>query len=179
MKNLSVLLKPVLVLLLLCGFCRNSSAQRFFSSADFTYSAFSFQEAKLTGSYGFEINLLGHNSKSKFGAGLNAGYGMTYGLIPDILGQFHYVYFGPALGYAINTNMAFTLPIDLLCSIVVNDDDKPRAQSWGMTITPTFKMAKIFGITLGPQMTIPFVKGGKVSFGFKVGICVSGGFFNE
>lgn len=174
MKHLTYFLKPVMVLMLLFGVCRNSSAQDFLGTVDFTYNAFSFKDVKFTGSYGYEINLIGLNSKSKFGAGLNAGYGMTYGLIPDILGQYHYVFFGPALGYRINDNMALTLPIDVLCSIVTNKDEKPKAQSWGLTITPTFKLAKVVGITLGPQMTIPFVKGGQVTFGFKAGICFSG-----
>ncbi len=133
------------------------------------YAASTFDDVKLSGSYGMSLTGLPWQIKNNFYAGyylspLNFNFGLV-----DSDYTSDVIKLGPALGYYFKPTIFVTLPVAALCNVHFHGSDTQLA--WGMEISPTFYVgSKKFGLYAGPMLTVGFTGGTKADFGFKAGI---------
>lgn len=76
---------------------------------------------------------------------------------------------GPVIGYYFTPKTFISIPLDVLCDVYFDSEDKTKT-AWGMSLAPTVYMGSKGGVFVGPQFTIGFSGGSKVSCGFRAGI---------
>ena len=134
---------------------------------EITYAAGSFEDVKLSGTYGFSWTKLPWEIAPKLYAGihfspLNFNYGLS---------DFNYdeIRLGPAIGYYFTPQIFISMPLDVLCDVYLGDNDGTKT-AWGMALAPAIYLGKKAGIFIGPQFQVGFSSGSKVSCGFRAGI---------
>ena len=134
---------------------------------ELTYSAYSFEDVKLSGTYGFSLTILPWELGPKLYAGvhfspLNFNFGLS---------DFNYdeIRVGPAIGYYFTPKIFISMPLDLLCDVNFDERDKTKTD-WGMALAPTMYIGSKAGFFIGPQFTIRFSSDSEVSCGFRAGI---------
>lgn len=142
-------------------------SQRKTTMYEITYAASSFEDVKLSGSYGLSWTMLPWEIAPKIYAGihfspLNFNYGLS---------DFNYdeIRFGPAIGYYFTPKLFISMPLDVLCDVYFGDDDETKT-SWGLALAPSIYIGSKGGVFLGPQLSIGFSGDSKVSCGFRAGI---------
>lgn len=134
---------------------------------EFTYAAGSFEDVKLSGTYGFSWTLLPWEIAPKLYAGihfspLNFNYGLS-----DL--NYDEIRLGPAIGYYFTPKIFISMPVYVLCDVYSGDNDETKT-AWGMALAPAIFLGKTAGIFIGPQFQVGFSSGSKVSCGFRAGI---------
>lgn len=134
---------------------------------EITYAAGSFEDVKLSGTYGFSWTMLPWEIAPKLYAGihfspLNFNYGLS---------DFNYdeIRLGPAIGYYFTPKIFISMPLDVLCDVYFSDNDETKT-AWGMALAPAVYIGSKAGIFIGPQFTVGFSGDSKVSCGFRAGI---------
>lgn len=134
---------------------------------EITYAAGSFEDVKLSGTYGFSWTMLPWKFAPNLYAGihfspLNFNYGLS---------DFNYdeIRLGPAIGYYFTPKIFVSMPLDVLCDVYFGDNDETKT-AWGMALAPAVYVGNKAGIFIGPQFTIGFSGDSKVSCGFRAGI---------
>ena len=133
-----------------------------------SYAAGSFKEAKLSGSYGLSLTVWPWKIAPRLYAGMHVSpFNFNYGLND----YFNYdeVRFGPAVAYYFTPKIFISMPLNVLCQIYFEDDNKTKT-GWGMGLAPAVYLGRKVGIFFGPQFTIGFSGNSKVSCGFRTGI---------
>lgn len=134
---------------------------------EITYAAGSFEDVKLSGTYGFSWTLLPWKIAPKLYAGihfspLNFNYGLS---------DFNYdeIRLGPAIGYYFTPKIFISIPLDVLCDVYFDSNDDTKT-AWGMALSPAVYIGSKAGVFIGPQFTVGFSGDSKVSCGFRAGI---------
>lgn len=134
---------------------------------EITYAAGSFEDVKLSGTYGFSWTMLPWEIAPKLYAGihfspLNFNYGLS---------DFNYdeIRLGPAIGYYFTPKIFISAPLDVLCDVYFGENDETKT-AWGMALAPAVYIGSKAGVFLGPQFTVGFSGDSKVSCGFRAGI---------
>lgn len=142
-------------------------SQRKTAVYEITYSASSFEDVKLSGTYGFSWTMLPWNIAPKLYAGihfspLNFNYGLS---------DFNYdeIRLGPAIGYYFTPEIFISMPLDILCDVYFGDNDETKT-AWGLALAPSVYIGRKGGVFLGPQFTIGFSGDSKISCGFRAGL---------
>lgn len=145
----------------------NFASERKAGIYEITYAAGSFEDVKLSGSYGFSWTLLPWEIVPKLYAGihfspLNFNYGLS---------DFNYdeIRLGPAISYYLTPKIFISMPLDVLCDVYFGNNDETKT-AWGMALAPAIYLGKKAGIFIGPQFQVGFSSGSKVSCGFRAGI---------
>lgn len=134
---------------------------------EITYAAGSFEDVKLSGTYGFSWTLLPWEIAPKLYVGIHfSPLNFNYGL-----NDFNYneIRLGPAIGYYFTPKIFLSMPLDLLCDVYLGNNDETKT-AWGMALAPAICLGKKAGIFIGPQFQVGFSSGSKVSCGFRTGI---------
>ena len=136
---------------------------------EITYTASSFEDVKLSGTYGVSWTMLPWEIAPKLYIGihfspLNFNYGLS---------DFNYdeIRLGPAVGYYFTPKIFISMPLDVLCDVYFSNNAETKT-AWGLALTPSIYIGRIGGVFLGPQFTIGFSGYSKVSCGFRVGIYI-------
>lgn len=134
---------------------------------EITYAAGSFEDVKLSGSYGLSWTLLPWVIAPKLYAGihfspLNFNYGLS-----DL--NYDEIRLGPAIGYYFTPKVFISVPLDVLCDVYFDNSDETKT-AWGMALAPAIYLGKKAGVFIGPQFQVGFSSGSKVSCGFRMGI---------
>ncbi|MDE6548967.1 MAG: SH3 domain-containing protein [Muribaculaceae bacterium] len=134
---------------------------------EITYAAGSFEDVKLSGTYGFSWTMLPWEIAPKLYAGihfspLNFNYGLS---------DFNYdeIRLGPAIGYYFTPKILLSMPLDILCDVYFGENDETKT-AWGMALAPAVYIGSKAGIFIGPQFTVAFSGNSKVSCGFRAGV---------
>ena len=128
------------------------------------YWAGSFDDAKITGSYGFSMTFMPWKIHESLYVGLHFAQLMNYGLVDSKAAQITSS-FGAALGYAFTPKVTFAVPIAASIQYV-------HGTIWSLYWTPTiyFDVYKHIGIFAAPLFTKTFVDGSKIECGFRIGL---------
>lgn len=134
---------------------------------EITYAAGSFEDVKLSGTYGFSWTMFPWEIAPKLYAGihfspLNFNYGLS---------DYNYdeIRLGPALGYYFTPKILVSIPLDVLCDVYFDDNDDTKT-AWGMALAPAVYIGSKAGVFVGPQFTVGFSSDTKVTCGFRAGI---------
>ncbi len=131
------------------------------------YAAGTFDDVKLSGSYGFAFTFLPWKIAPNLYAGVHCSpANLNVGLSDFVSSE---IRLGPAIGYYFTPQIFISMPLDLLCNITFDDDDKART-AWGMALAPIVYIGKKGGVFIGPQFSVGFSGYSKVSCGFRAGI---------
>ena len=131
------------------------------------YSASSFEDVKLSGTYGFSWTMLPWIIAPKLYAGIHfSPSNFNYGL-----NDFNYdeIRLGPAIGYYFTPETFMSMPLDILCDVYFGDNDEIKT-AWGLALAPSVYIGRKGGVFLGPQFTIVFSRDSKISCGFRAGL---------
>lgn len=144
-------------------------AERKNSVYELVYSAASFDDVKLTGSYGISFTILPWKMAPQLYGGIHCSpLNFNYGLVDSDYTS-SVVKLGPALGYYFTPKMFLAVPLDLICDIYTNGNDETET-AWGMSLAPTVYIGSGGGVFFGPQFTIGFEGDSDISCGFRAGI---------
>lgn len=145
---------------------------------EISYQATSFDEAKITGSYGVSWMALPWKIAPKFYAGVHLSpFNFNFGLV-DSHAASDLIKFGPAIGYYFSPKTFIAMPLDVNCLVYFKDSKEEGSvatksetkTAWGISASPAIYIGSKAGIFFGPQITIGFSKGSKTEFGFRAGI---------
>ena len=142
--------------------------ERIESTYELNYSAGSFDYVKETGSYGFGWTLLPWELAQRTYAGMHVSVNFNFGLVPKDMGT-SIIRIGPAIGYYFSPKIFVAAPLDFVGSFYTDSDDKVK-MSCGMSLAPALYLGSRVGVFIGPQFSIPFSDGAKITCGFRAGI---------
>lgn len=148
----------------------NDMSERITSTYEVDYSASTFDDIQLSGSYGLSMTLLPWKIIENLYCGFRfSPFHFNFGLVDSNLSS-DLITFGPALGYYFTPTIFLTFPVELTCNIRFEGSDSKT--SWGMAFTPSLYLGtNKYGIFVGPMFSFPFVEGGtEISTGFRAGI---------
>lgn len=134
---------------------------------EISYSASTFEDVKLSGSYGFSWKIFPWEIAPKFYAGIHfSPLNLNYGL-----NDFNYdeIRLGPAIAYYFTPKIFLSVPLDLICDVYFDSEDNTKT-AWGMALTPSIYIGSKAGVFIGPQFSVGFSDGSKVTCGFRAGI---------
>ena len=140
------------------------------STIEIDYAATTYDDIKLSGSYGFSMTMLPWKIVDDLYVGIHfTPFHFNFGLVDKELTS-DLITLGPALGYYFTPTIFVTLPVELMCYVYFKDSSTKT--SWGMACTPSIYLGtKKFGVFAGPMFSFPFVEGGtEISTGFRAGI---------
>lgn len=134
------------------------------------YSASSFDDVKLSGSYGFSGTILPWKLVNRLYIGIHfSALNFNFGLVDSEYASCD-IKFGPALGYYFTETTFVSMPINIVCNVNPEGKSDKTRTAWGMQVSPSIYLGKNFGIYIGPQLTIGFSEGSKANIGFKAGV---------
>lgn len=142
-------------------------SQRKLSTYEITYVASSFENAKLSGTYGISWSILPWKLAPRLYSGVHfSAPNFNFGL-----SDFNYseIRFGPAVGYYFTPYIFISMPLDVLCDVYVGDNDETKT-AWGLALAPSVYIGRKGGVFLGPQFSIGFSGDSKVFCGFRAGV---------
>lgn len=132
------------------------------------YGASSFEDVKLSGSYGLSMTFLPWKIAPRLYAGFHfSPLNLNYGLVPSSAAS-DLIKLGPAIGYYFTPKVFIAMPLNVLCGIYFNEDDKVTT-TWGMSLAPCVYFGSNAGVFVGPQLTFAFSGGSDVACGFRAG----------
>ena len=133
------------------------------------YAASTFDDVKLSGSYGLSMTTLPWEITNNLYVGLHfSPFHFNWGLVDKDLTS-DVIKAGPALGYYFTPTIFVTLPVMAVCDVYTQGIDTKT--SWGMACAPSLYVGNnIFGVFAGPMFSLPFEGESKVSTGFRAGI---------
>lgn len=136
---------------------------------ELSYCASSFEDVKLTGSYGLSWTSLLWKLAPRLYAGYHfSPFNLNYGLVDSSLAS-DKIKLGPAIGYYFTPKIFVAMPLDVICDVYFDSDDNTKTE-WGMSLAPTVYVGGKGGVFIGPQFTIGFFEGSEVSCGFRAGL---------
>lgn len=143
-------------------------SQRITGMYEITYSAGSFEDVKLSGAYGFSWTMLPWKIAPKLYVGIHfSPLNLNYGLSDFTYDE---IRLGPAIGYYFTPKIFISTPLDVLCDVYFDDNDETKTD-WGLALAPSVYIGgSKAGVFIGPQFTVGFSSGSKVSCGFRAGI---------
>ncbi|MBQ9649077.1 MAG: hypothetical protein IJV25_01520 [Prevotella sp.] len=133
------------------------------------YNAGTFDDVKLSGSYGLSMTALPWEITDNLYAGVHfSPFYFNFGLVDkDAISDM--IKLGPAIGYYFTPTIFVAMPIAVACEVYFKDHDTKTA--WGMSWAPSiYAGSNKFGIFAGPMFTISFEGDSKVSTGFRAGL---------
>lgn len=133
------------------------------------YNALTFDDVKLTGSYGLSYTTLPWELIGNLYAGIHLSpFNFNFGLV-DKDSTSDIIRLGPAIGYYFTPTIFVALPVAVVCEVYSQDHNTKTA--WGMSWAPSiYAGSNKFGIFAGPMFTISFEGDSKVSTGFRAGL---------
>lgn len=131
------------------------------------YSASTFNDVKLSGSYGIAMTMLPWNLFDNLYAGFHfSPFNFNFGL-NDFTSDA--IKLGPALGYYITPTIFIALPIVVICDVYFQNSDTKTA--WGMSFSPSIYAGSTkIGAFAGPLFTVGFQGNTKMNIGFRAGL---------
>lgn len=134
-----------------------------------SFCASSFEDVKLSGSYGLSWTSLPWKLAPRLYAGYHLSpFNFNFGLVDSSMTS-DLIKLGPAIGYYFTPKIFVAMPLDVLCDVYFDSDDNTKT-AWGMSLAPTVYIGSKGGVFIGPQFTIGFSGGSEVSCGFRAGI---------
>lgn len=134
---------------------------------ELTYTAGSFEDVKLSGSYGFSWSMLPWEISPRLYTGIHfSPFNFNYGL-----NDFNYdeIRLGPAVGYYFTPKIFISAPLDVICDVYFDTNDKTK-MTWGMALAPAVYIGNKAGIFVGPQFKFGFSGSSKLFCGFRAGL---------
>lgn len=147
----------------------NQAQDRKMKVVEFGYAASTFDDVKVSGSYGYSVTFLPWEITENLYMGVHISpFYLNFGLVDkDLISDV--IKLGPALGYYFTPTIFVTLPVTAVCAVYFKNSD--TKSSWGMSWAPSLYVGnKKFGLFAGPMFTLPFEGESKVSTGFRAGI---------
>lgn len=137
------------------------------STYEVGYSASTFNDVKLSGSYGIAMTMLPWNLFDNLYAGFHfSPFNFNFGL-SELTSDA--IKLGPALGYYITPTIFIALPIVVICDVYFQNSETKTA--WGMSFSPSIYAGSTkFGAFAGPLFSVGFQGNTKMSFGFRGGL---------
>lgn len=132
------------------------------------YSASSFEDVKLSGSYGISWTIFPWKIASESYLGIHfSPLNVNFGLV-DSDYTTDIIKVGPSLGVYITPKICVAVNLDAMCVVYFESDDTKTA--WGMSLEPAIYLGSSAGIYVGPQFTMSFEGDSKIDCGFRAGI---------
>ena len=133
------------------------------------YNAVSFNDVKLTGSYGFSSTILPWEIMDNLYAGVHfSPINFNFGLVNKEATS-DMIKLGPAIGYYFTPTIFVAMPVTVVCEVYFKDHDTKTA--WGMSWAPSLYAGNNkFGLFAGPLFSISFEGSSKVETGFRAGL---------
>ncbi len=134
-----------------------------------SFCASSFEDVKLSGSYGLSWTSLPWKLAPRLYAGYHfSPFNFNFGLVDSSMTS-DLIKLGPAIGYYFTPKIFISMPLNVLCDVYFDSDDNTKT-AWGMSLAPTVYIGSKGGVFIGPQFTVGFSGDSKVSCGFRAGI---------
>ena len=133
------------------------------------FNAGSFDDVKLSGSYGFSITTLPWEIAENLYAGVHISpFYFNFGLVDkDAISDL--IRLGPAIGYYFTPTIFVAMPVTVACDVHFKGDDTKTA--WGMSWAPSIYAGNNkFGIFAGPMFSMSFEGNSKINTGFRAGL---------
>lgn len=151
----------------------NKNYERRTTVFEIGYTASSFDDVKMSGSYGFGVTFLPWNITENLYAGLHfSPFSLNFGLVDsDFVTDI--IKLGPTIGYYFTPNIFVAMPIAALCYISFKDPETGKSKTktnWGMAWAPSIYIGKKFGIYAGPYFSMGFKGKTKIDCGFRAGL---------
>ena len=156
-----------------CAFICNPITSRAQERTDYVleagYAASTFDDIKLSGSYGLSMTVLPWEIADNLYAGFHLSpFHFNFGLVDKDFTS-DVIKAGPMLGYYFTPTIFVTLPILAVCDVYFEGTDTKTA--WGMACTPSLYVGNNkFGVFAGPMFSMGFEGASKVNTGFRAGI---------
>ena len=168
-KNVNVLIVVYSIMLFCMPMLGNAQEENKKITFELEYAASSFDDVKLSGTYGIGMTAMPLQIKNNFYAGFHVSpCNFNFGLVDSDYTS-DLIKFGPALGYYFKPTVFITLPVDALCNVYFKGSDTKTA--WGMSVAPTlYAGSKKIGVFAGPMFTAVFTGETNTSWGFRAGI---------
>jgi hypothetical protein len=143
---------------------KDQSEERKPSYYGLEYSAGTFDDVKMSGSYGYAMTVMPWSLSKSLYIGIHFAQLMNYGIVDSKSAQIT-SQFGTALGYTITPRVTLAVPVAASVTYV-------HGTIWSLIWTPTFHfdVYKKFGLFAGPMFTKTFVDGSKIQCGFRAGL---------
>ena len=139
------------------------------SAFEISYCASTFKDIKQSGSYGMSWTSLPWKIAPHFYIGYHfSPFNFNFGLVDSSMTS-DVIKLGPAVGYYLTPKTFIAMPLDILCDVYFDSDNKTKT-AWGTSIAPTIYVGSKGGIFLGPQFTVGFSEGSEVVCGFRAGV---------
>ena len=132
------------------------------------YAASTFDDVKLSGSYGLSMTMLPWKITDNLYVGFHLSpFYFNFGLVDKNLTS-DVIKLGPALGYYFTPTIFVTLPLMAVCDVYFQGTDTKT--SWAMACAPSLYVGNNkFGVFAGPMLTLPFEGESKLNTGFRAG----------
>lgn len=132
------------------------------------YAASTFEDVKLSGSYGMSMLALPWKVYTNTYVGMNISpFNINCGLVDsDYVSDV--IKFGPAIGYYFTPKIFIAMSLNAVCNVYFEGSD--TKSQWGMSLEPTFYAGRKRGVFIGPQFTIGFQENSELSCGFRAGV---------
>ena len=171
-KHLGTINEMLIALFVMAFVCMPISSQaqdRKESVFEVGYAASTFDDVKLSGSYGLSMTMLPWEITDNLYVGFHISpFHFNWGLVDKDLTS-DVIKAGPALGYYFTPTIFVTLPVMAVCDVYFQGSDTKT--SWGMACAPSLYVGNNkFGVFAGPMFSLPFEGESKVSTGFRAGI---------
>lgn len=142
-------------------------SQRKSSTYEITYVASSFENVKLSGTYGISWSILPWKLVPRLYSGVHfSAPNFNFGLSDFIYGE---IRFGPVIGYYFTPYIFISIPLDVICDVYFDDNDETKT-AWGLALAPSVYIGRKGGVFLGPQFSFGFSGDSKVFCGFRAGV---------
>lgn len=139
------------------------------STYEVGYTASTFDDVKLSGSYGLSMTMLPWEITDNLYVGFHfSPFHFNFGLVDKDFTS-DVIKLGPALGYYFTPTIFVSLPVMAVCDVYFQGSDTKT--SWGMACAPSLYVGNNkFGVFAGPMFSLPFEGESKVNTGFRAGI---------
>ena len=133
------------------------------------YAATTFDDVKLSGSYGLSMTALPWEIAGNLYAGLHfSPFHFNFGLVDKDFTS-DVIKLGPTLGYYFTPTIFITLPVVAVCDVYFEGSDTKT--SWGMACIPNLYIGNNkLGVFAGPMFSMGFKGESKVNTGFRAGV---------
>lgn len=133
------------------------------------YNAVSFDDVKLTGSYGLSFTAFALEIVNDLYLGIHVSpFNFNWGLVDSDFAS-DAIKLGPALGYYFTPTIFVSLPVAVVCNLYFKGTDTKT--SWGMSWAPSLYVgSNKIGLFAGPMFSLGFEGDSKIQTGFRAGI---------
>lgn len=154
---------------LICLTMSSNAQERKESVYEIGYTATTFEDVKLSGSYGLSMTMLPWEITDNLYVGFHFSpfhfnWGLTDGDVSSDV-----IKLGPALGYYITPTIFVSLPVVAMCNVSFQGSESNT--TWGMACAPSIYVGSSnFGVFAGPMFSMGFEGESKINTGFRAGV---------